>query len=263
MKRICIILLVLLFLTGCGPKPDNGAPIPWKAEAEAGGNQILDYEDNPISDGGGWYGDLPNGLRPTVCIGGKLFRWTGMSKELHIDETGIYIIGNSETYLPDGYSPIGEITGICEEIPTEELQLRAAFEAEATFYANPDTPEVVYALMTTDWFENRYVRFVSDDLHENACVAWKGRQYRFDITDSPTLEELPEGCQQIGTLHYIGADLVPVNDLETNRAGDVHGKHLDGREVYAIPGDDTAIYVYEHHYWAGGDYPTWRVCPLW
>ena len=263
MKQLCILLLVLLLLTGCAPKPDNGAPMPPAAEVPDGGSQILDFEDNPISDGSGWYGDLPKGLRPTVCVGGKLFRWTGMSKELQFDDQGgIYVIGNSDTVLPEGFSPIGELGSITEEIPTEELQLRAAFEAEATFYTNPDFPEVVYALMTTDWFENCYVRFVSDDLHENACIAWQGRQYNFD-PGNDYCEELPEGCELIGNLHYIGADLLPVRDLETNRAGDNYGKYIEGREVYAVPGDDSKLYVYEHHYWAEGDYPTWIICPLW
>lgn len=96
-------------------------------------------------------------------------------------------------------------------------------------------------------------------------MSWHGQMYRLsiDFDACKPLEELPEGCEIIGNLHYVGADSIPAGDLETNNRSDVYAKPFEGREVYAIPGDDSTLYVYEHHYWAKGDYPTWRECHLW
>jgi hypothetical protein len=80
---------------------------------------------------------------------------------------------------------------------------------------------------------------------------------------TPWLKELPEGAQVIGNLSFIGEDPMPQMDLETNCLSDGYGKPLDGREVLAVPGDNSVIYVYYHRYWAKGDYPAWLACPLW
>lgn len=141
----------------------------------------------------------------------------------------------------------------------------AGFEATGTVFGNEQTPEVVYVLMTTSWFEDSYVRFVTDDLHDNECISYQGEQYRFsyDTDICKIVEELPEECVLIGSLEYIGSDQVPNDDLETNCGTDGHGKALDGREVYADPKDESVLYVYEHQYAKGKDYPAWRVCGSW
>ena len=188
-----------------------------------------------------------------------------MSKEYMFHASEVYTMGDSSTILPDGYDIVGEISGITEEVPFEELQLRAGFEASGTVFANEQTPEVIYALMTTSWFEDYYIRFVSDDLHDNESISYQGRQYRYNIdTDiCENIKELPEEWVLIGTLKYIVSDVVPLNDLETNSISDGYSKYLDGREVYADPNDSGILYVYEHQYWAQGDYPAWRVCKPW
>lgn len=264
MKK-CILWVALVMcvvgLSGCNNRAGNENVV-----VPDGGKTVSEYEDNILSSGSGWYGDLPKGLRPMLMVNGKLFRWTGMSKELHILDSGeVFTVADNSTILPDGYEPIGEISGITEEVPTQELQLRAAFKASGTMYTNAETPEVIYVLMTTDWFEDHYIRFVSDDLKDCECIAYLGRQYRINVgTDiCERVKELPEGCELVGKLRYIGRDLLPVNDLEVNRPGDSFSKVLDGREVYADPNDSSVIYVYEHYYWSQGDYPAWRVCHLW
>ena len=251
-----ILLLVVLGLFGCGYRFVDENP-----EAK-----IVEYENNIINSGRGWFGDVPKGLRPMLMVGGKLFRWTGMSKEHHGLENGdVYTVADSSSFLPEGYVSVGEISSITEEVPLEELQLRAAFKATGTVFVNEDIPEVVYALMSTSWFTDYYIRFVSDDLHDNECISYQGKQYRFNIDPyiCKKLKELPQGCILIGTLNYIGSDIIPINDLETNCISDSYSKYLDGREVYADPNDLTVIYVYEHQYWAKGDKPAWVTCPLW
>ena len=226
---------------------------------------ILDYENNEISSARGWFGDFPNGLRPMMMVNGKLYRCTGKSLKLSIQDSKVYLTGAARNILPDGYTAIGEISGITEEVPSKELQLRAAFEASGTVFTNEQTPEAIYVQMTALSYTDDYIRFVSDDLHDNECISYHGNLYRFlpDYDICELIKELPENCVQIGTLKYIGDDTIPRNDLETNRISDSYSYLIDGREVYADPNDDCLLYVYEHHYWAEGDYPAWRVCKLW
>ena len=226
---------------------------------------ILDYENNEISSARGWFGDFPNGLRPMMMVNGKLYRCTGKSLKLSIQDSKVYLTGAARNILPDGYTAIGEISGITKEVPSEELQLRAAFEASGTVFTNDQTPEAIYVQMTALSYTDDYIRFVSDDLHDNECISYHGKLYRFlpDYDICELIKELPENCVQIGTLKYIGDDNIPRNDLETNRISDSYSYLIDGREVYADPNDDCLLYVYEHHYWAEGDYPAWRVCKLW
>lgn len=226
---------------------------------------ILDYENNEISSARGWFGDFPNGLRPMMMVNGKLYRCTGKSLKLSIQDSKVYLTGAARNILPDGYTAIGEISGITEEVPSKELQLRAAFEASGTVFTNEQTPEAIYVQMTALSYTDDYIRFVSDDLHDNECISYHGKLYRFlpDYDICELIKELPENCVQIGTLKYIGDDTIPRNDLETNRISDSYSYLIDGREVYADPNDDCLLYVYEHHYWAEGDYPAWRVCKLW
>lgn len=239
-----LVLLCVFLLVGCGRE------------------KLPSHDDNPLSSGSGWHGDLPKGIRPMVMVNGKLYRWTGMSKEALFQGNEVYYMGDVATTLPEGYTAVGEISGITEEVPCEELQLRAGFEATGTVYVSEQTPEALYVLMTTDWFSDSYIRFVSDDLHDNECIAYLGQQYRFSL-DGEIVRELPEGFASVGTLDYIGADSIPLQNLETNRIADGYSNFLGGREVYANPNDPAMLYVYEHQYWAQGDYPAWRMCPLW
>lgn len=186
-------------------------------------------------------------ITPTLRVDGTLYRWAGMS------------------VLPKDFQHCGDISGVTRETPTEDLQLQAEFEASGAVFVSEDYPAVVYVLMSTGWFENRYVRFVSDALGKNELLSWQGRMYRLSLAGdiSHLLTELPEGCELIGNLHFVGEDSIPTEDLETNSRIDVYSKAFEGREVYAVPGDDSALYVYEHHYWREGDYPAWRECRLW
>ncbi len=260
LRWIAVLLCMALFC-GCSYSAEVQSELPAADDTVV----TTTYENNVLTSGLGYFGDLPKGLRPMLMVGGKLFRWTGMSKEFHIMMGGVHKVGDTTTFLPDGYIAVGDISGITEEVPSKELQLRAGFEATGTVFVNKETPEVVYVLMTTDWFESSYIRFASDDLHDNECIAYQGRQYRFnaDIGICDRIWELPESCERIGTLRYIGTDRVPVNDLETNRISDGYAQYVDGREVYADPDDPSVLYVYECQYSREGTSPGWRVCREW
>ncbi len=266
MKKLLTLLLVLLCIftvSSCRKNPEiDVAPSPNVPDSPR--SDIPAYENNELSSGRGWFGDLPNGLRPILMVNGKLYRWTGLSQKYHSSPDGtIYTMGDASSFIPDGYYEIGKISSITEDVPSEEMQLRAAFEASGTVFANTNTPEVVYVQMTTAWLDNAYIRFVSDDLLDNECIFYGGQQYRYrpgsyDIC--PRITELPEGSRLLGTLTYIGTDTIPDNDLETNRISGSFGYPTDGKEVYSDPNDSNIIYVYEHYYWSKGDYPAWRVC---
>lgn len=266
------VLVCMLSLISCDNNTEiapesreNNREVLMESDIEECCGPILDYENNEISSARGWFGDFPNGLRPMMMVNGKLYRCTGKSLKLSIQDSKVYLTGAARNILPDGYTAIGEISGITEEVPSKELQLRAAFEASGTVFTNEQTPEAIYVQMTALSYTDDYIRFVSDDLHDNECISYHGKLYRFlpDYDICELIKELPENCVQIGTLKYIGDDTIPRNDLETNRISDSYSYLIDGREVYADPNDDCLLYVYEHHYWAEGDYPAWRVCKLW
>lgn len=226
MKKMLILMLICaLGMAGC----------------RNGGNVNSEDERLMVGD------QLPKGIIPIVLVNGKDYHWTGLAD------------------LPKGYNVIGEISGISEESPCEELQLMAGFEATGTVYSSDQTPEVVYILMTTSWFQKSFVRFVSDDLHDNESISYQGKQYRFsyDTDICKKIEELPQDCVLIGTLKYIGSDKIPGGDLETNCAADSEGNYLSGREVYAILNDSSVLYVYEQQYTKDGAYSAWRVCSPW
>lgn len=252
MKKTVALLLALLCMCGLVGCSTNNETTP-------------EYENNELSSGRGFYIDFPKGLRPMMMVNGKLYRCTGFHyPDVSIGST-VSMFEDCSTILPEGYIAIGEISGITEEVPSVDLQLRAGFEATGTVFTNEQTPEVIYVLMTTDSYSDYYVRFASDDLHDNECISYQGRQYRINIRDDicEKIKELPEECVLIGELKYIGSDTIPLDDLETNRIADGYSKALNGREVFADPNDPSILYVYEHQYWKQGDYPAWRVCRLW
>lgn len=211
-------------------------------------------------------GLVPGGIKPELLVNGVIYCWAGMAQERVIQDGQVYMAGTSDTYLPEGYTEAGDITSVTEGELTGERQLRAGFEAFGTVYTSETAPEAVYVLMTTDWFEAHYIRFVSDALGGSQLIAYQGRQYRFAVGRSDLselAEELPDGCVLAGALRQVGIDAVPTEDLETNCPNDSYSYALEGREVYWDPADPSVLYLYERQYWRGGDHPAYRVCHLW
>ena len=203
-------------------------------------------------------------ITPQILVGDTVYYWAEMSYE-KVNEglPGKQVSTTGEhTYLPDGYTEYGAFLATVATPPDEELQMQADFSGFGIVYRNPDTPEVLYIKMTTDWFSDEYVRFASRDIFDGDRVALNGKQYctQFRKGISSPLEVLPEDAVLIGALHYIGQDRIPQNDLETNCITDDHGMSLEGREVFADPNDPCCIYVYSSHLNSGGGY---YQCPVW
>lgn len=212
--------------------------------------------------------DVLGTVTPQILVDGTVYYWSGMSQQKQgADTAGMQVISQADgkTYLPEGFTEYGAFLTSVGTPPTEDLQMQADFPAFGTVYRNPEAPEVIYILITTDWFESEYVRFASREIFDGGRIAWGGKQYRaaFQLEVQSFLEELPKGAVAVGTLQYIGQDYMPQNDLETNIPCDNYAYSLEGREVFADPKDPDHIYVYATHYWSGGSYGVYWKCPLW
>jgi len=204
-------------------------------------------------------------VTPQILVDDTVYYWAGMSLEHtggNIPGRRVSVPSDGSTYLPDGFTEYGSFLATIDMPPTENLQMQADFPAFGTVYRNPDAPEVIYALLTTDWFESSYVRFASRQIFDGDRIAWNGKQYHagFRNGSGELIEVLPENAVSIGTLHFIGQDYMPQNDLETNCICDDIAMSLEGREVFADPNDPDHIYVCSSHLSSGGQY---MKCPTW
>lgn len=203
-------------------------------------------------------------VTPQVLVGDTIYYWVGLYQEhagANTPDKQASVISDGSTYLPEGFTAYGTLTAVTAA-PVKELEFQAEFSASGTVYRNPDVPEVVYIRMTTDWFQDSYIRFASRNIFDGDRIAWNGQQYCAPFrkgTDTP-LEALPEGVVSIGTLHFIGQDYMPEKDLETNCISDDIGMSLEGREVFADPEDSDYIYVCKSRSDSSGGY---YQCPVW
>ncbi len=209
----------------------------------------------------------PGGLRPSLRVKGKTYYWYGLSEELRGVEFGYVYSENGTSVLPEGFAEYAALGEVSPESPDGDCAMTAGFEASGTVYTNEAAPEAVYVLMSTEWFEEYYIRFVSAELDEGYRIMWQGRHYELApwIAEGANekLLQLPEGCVSAGELEYIGRDKVPQNELETNCPADGYGQAFFGRQIWYDPADETHIYVYQRHYWSGGEYDEYLKCPLW
>ena len=232
--------------------------------AQPSSNAIPNDAENDMY---GWY-LLPGGIRPEILVNGKLYYWDRFAYPLASDQTeGIFINATGDTVLPEGFTPIGEISSVTENPPAEDKQMKAGFFATGTVFTNEASPEVVYVLLDADCFDREapyYIRFISGELDVGYRILCNGCSYLIRIGDGTceVLKELPAGCVEVGKLHYIGLDLLPENDLETNCPNDTYSKTLEGRQVYIDYAEPEFLYLYEKQYWAEGCYDAYLKCPL-
>ena len=204
-------------------------------------------------------------VMPQILVQDTVYYWSGVSYPIQnegVPGKRISTAAEGPTYLPDGFSEYSAFLATVDTPPEKDLQMQADFSGFGTVYRNPEAPEVVYILMTTDWLKDQYIRFASRDIFDGDRICWNGKQYSAPLrrgTDTP-LDTLPAGAVSVGTLHYIGQDYIPQNDLETNCISDDIAMSLEGREVFANPDDPEHIYVYSSHLSSGGGY--WE-CSLW
>lgn len=210
---------------------------------------------------------LPGGFNPVLRFNGIRYHWAGLNQSSYngyVDENGRT---HTPTYRPAGFEAVGDFTVISHlsgEEP-QELELKAGFDAVGTVYANPEKPAAVYVRMETEWFAESYVRFTAD-YYESGLICFENQLYWFAVGQSdksPHLKGLPEDAVSVGTLHVIDKDLIPSGQLEINFSTDCYGNPLEGREVFRVPTDSDAIYVYEEQFWREGSYDAWVACPRW
>ena len=237
----------------------------------AGSGEMVPAGDGVDADAAAEGSDsLPGGMRPALLVDGTLFYWTGPAMAIvGADTPGVMVSTTAagDTCLPEGYEPYGEITAVTAGPAVADGELAAGFSASGTIYTSEATPEAVYVQMTTDWFTDSYIRFVSAEL-DGSRLRWQGRDYRigqnaWNGAALLWLEELPEGCEAVGQLRYVGRDALPEGDLETNSTSDGYGYSLQGREVYVNPDDAAYVYVFAPRYWRGGQTDGYWQCPLW
>ena len=229
--RLLAALLCLLLLTACSEPPGEGD----------------------------WYA-AHGGIEPVLMVEGALYRWKLVDgRDIPAGEDGQ---PQQDVWIPQGYEAAGELGPVSKEAPEADFQMQAGFETSGTVYANPDRPLVIWVFMTTDWLENAFVRFESEELGDH-LIRWDGRLFRFPHGAGQPLEALPEGCVSIGTLTFVLPDTLPENDLECNGMTDNFGHTLTGREVFQDPADPDVLYVFETQYWQGGSFPAWEPCRIW
>lgn len=122
-------------------------------------------------------------FRPEMKIDGKIFYWDGLSYKFSGPDfisDKVVTIANGETYLPDNYSEYSNIASVTSSDVIGDCQFKASFDAIGVIYTSETTTEAIYILMSTDWFENKYVRFISSELMD-CCICLNGNHYKIDI----------------------------------------------------------------------------------
>lgn len=228
----------------------------WKPPENAGG------ESSAQGIACGCADEFRGGIWPVLQVNGRLYQWHDLngSGGYHLDEDGVV---RGYTYLPEGFREAGEISSVTEELPVEDFQIQAGTPISGTVYVDPEAPLVVYACVTTDWLENCYVRFVSED-YKTGKIRVAGKLYSWYIDDwkyYDRLKELPQGAVYVGTIQTVVEDRYPIHDLEANN--DNFFQRMTGREIFQDPADDSVIYVQDEQHWSGGISYFWRACPLW
>lgn len=198
-------------------------------------------------DSGAACNDLPGDTTPTILYNNKVYYWAGLEE------------------IPYYFNQTASVETDPNGLQTAGLEIEAEFDAEGEICSNADYPEVIYVKMTTDWFTNRTVRFVTEELGDGERIAYQNRQYRMKYGESEDrIENLPETAELIGTLHFVGKDSIPQNDLETNVPNDSHSMDsMEGREVFACPDDISKIYVTVFDYYRDGMNIVYKTCYLW
>jgi len=189
---------------------------------------------------------FPENIHPEIMVNGKIYYW------------------EMSTPYPVGYTKYGEISKTTKTTPDEDCEIMiGSKKATGTIYINEETPNVIYVYMTTDWFENQYVRFISAELKAGQTIYLAGTYYRIagDYGVFAEVNRLPKTCEYLGKLKYIGMDNIPQKNLETNCPSDSYNRKLDGRAVYFDTADPDNIYVYTKKYTISGEYDAYIKCP--
>lgn len=155
---------------------------------------------------------------------------------------------------------LGPLAGVTAEETSEDLWLYADIgPVSGTVYADPeDHPGVLYVLMTTEWFEEEWVRFVADERLLMPVFFYGGQLYYLNYPGSGAVMRLPAGYEPVGTLFYTADfDRLPDQELAVSLC-DVY----PGGTLYVKPGYDGTVYVEYQRVWSGGSYPLYAPAAL-
>lgn len=254
----CLCLALLIVKTWPASPMGGGAPGPGDGPSvDAAG------PGTPISPDGPGEGDIPAGCalfpgetsQPLLYWQGAAYAWD------RVGAPGRAIGEPPETI--DQWTELGPLAGVTAEETSEDLWLYADIgQVSGTVYADPeDHPGVLYVRMTTEWFEEQWVRFVADERLLNPVFFYGGHLYYLDPGQYPAhnaVMRLPAGYEPVGTLVPVSdPDRLPDRELETNWEFSYRGHTL-----YAKPGYDGTLYVECQKVWSGGSYPLYAPATL-
>lgn len=263
-KRACMISAVVLVLVAGivilmvlrNSKYEENSTItpsnalPTEALELSADNDEFVVGEYPLIVEGMFIGTVPENIRPVLLVNGTRYYWMGRSYRLDgaTVPNGSVRAWVGVNYFPkkQNYSEYGSIKKISKEEPTEDCQMKAAFSASGTIYTSELTPEAVYVwLVDDDTGKGQYIRFISEKLDGGECIKWEGRYYYIRPDECEILPQVPEGCTSIGTLHYVGMDMMPEQNLETNCSNDTRGYAFEGREAFFNADEPDCFYVYK------------------
>ena len=252
----CVLILVMVaFVIGIvlekrkneqNPTLTPSDALPTDAvDMSVAGSEVGGY---PLIVEGMFIGTVPENIRPVLLVNGTKYYWMGRSYRLYGADVpnGSVEAWPAINYFPKDYAEYGGIKEISQEEPTEDCQMKAAFSASGTIYTSELTPEAVYVwLVDDDTGEGQYIRFISEKLDSGQCIKWDGRYYLIKPAECEKLSQVPDNCETIGTLHYVGIDMMPEENLETNCPNDTTGFAFEGREAFFDADEPDYLYVYK------------------
>ena len=263
-KRAYVILaVVLIILAGIGMlvvfRDSKNEEHPMSTSSDALPTETVDLStDNdefveggyPLIIEGMFIGSVPENIRPVILVNGTRYYW--MDRSYRLDgatvPNGSVRAWIGMNYFPkkQNYTEYGSIKKVSKEEPVEDCQMKAAFSASGIIYTSELTPEAVYVwLVDDDTGKGQYIRFISEKLDNGQCIKWDGRYYYIRPDECEILPQVPEGCTSIGTLHYVGIDMMPEQNLETNCPNDTRGYAFEGREAFFDADEPDYLYVYK------------------
>ena len=179
-----------------------------------------------------------NGQRPCLYMNGKIYYWYGVA---HPYEGGV------GTFRLEDYTE-AETIEVVGEAPDEDGEFWGP-AMSGSVYISSQTPEAVYVRVSSEsiegWEDGNYVRMITAVLLRDGAnqIYLYGKRYSLFQTGDLIMDTLPDGYEVIGQAIYIGMDLVPEDDLETNSKHGQYGNLLDGSDVYYNAESPEMIFI--------------------
>ena len=252
----CLCLVLLIARTRPAAPMGSEAPgdAPPTDAAEPGAPAPPAEPGAPASPDGSGEEDLPAGCslfpgeidRPLLYWQGTAYAW---------DRVGAAGRRTGEPPETIGqWTELGPLAGVTAEETSEDLWLYADIgPVSGTVCADPEGhPGVLYVRMTTEWFEEQWVRFVADERLLTPAFFYGGQLYYLDPCYPPrnAVSELPEGYEPAGMLVFPSDhdfDRLPDRDMVITLCPEYPGNTL-----YVHPDGNGILYVEYQKTWSGG-----------